>query len=92
MKSNGQGAYQIIDDSNEFLVRLSADDPESPQYKRKVAVYKAFVTGIIKGVLVDLGAEGPIKCDLSLINNDGSVYPRLLIVLNYMEKKKKTGD
>ena len=55
-------------------------------------MYKAFVTGIIKGVLVDLGAEGPIKCDLSLINNDGSVYPRLLIVLNYMEKKKKTGD
>ena len=66
LKSNGQGAYQIIDDSNEFLVRLSADDPENPEYKRKVSVYKAFVTGIIKGVLVDLGAEGPIKCDLNL--------------------------
>ena len=88
LKSNGQGAYQIIDDSNEFLVRLCSDDPESPTCKRKVAVYRSFVTGIIKGVLVNLGAEGPIKCDLSLIRNDNSVYPRLLISLNYMEKRK----
>ena len=55
-------------------------------------MYKAFVTGIIKGVLVDLGAEGPIKCDLNLVNLDSSVYPRLQISLNYMEKKKKSGD
>ena len=89
LKSNGQGAYQIIDDSNEFLIRLCSDDPENPECKRKVAVYRSFVTGIIKGVLVNMGAEGPIKCDLSLIKNDASVYPRLLISLNYMEKRKQ---
>ncbi len=58
LKSNGQGAYQIIDDANEFLVRLSSDDPENPEYKRKISVFKAFVIGIIKGVLYNLGAEG----------------------------------
>ena len=89
LKSNGQGAYQIIDDSNEFLVRLSNDDPENPAFKRKVAVYISFITGIIKGVLVNLGAEGPIKADLSLIKSDSSVYSRLLISLNYMEKRKQ---
>ena len=88
LKSNGQGAYQIIDDSNEFLARLSSDDPESMAYKRKLAVYKTFLTGICKGVLYNLGAEGPIKCDLSLVNNDNSAYPKLLILLNYMEKRR----
>ena len=88
LKSNGQGAYQIIDDSNEFLVRLSSDDPESPIFRRKVAVYKAFMIGIIKGVLYNLGAEGPIKCELNLTNSEGSAYPKLLILLNFMEKRK----
>ena len=90
LKSNGQGAYQIIDDSNEFLVRLSFDDPESPEFIHKVSVYKAFLMGIIKGVLYNLGAEGPIRCELSLINPETSPYPKLLILLNYMEKRKPT--
>ena len=88
LKSNGQGAYQIIDDSNEFLVRLSSDDHEAPAFKRKVAVFKAFIIGIIKGVLYNLGAEGNIKCELSLLDQEASAYPRLLIMLNYMEKRK----
>ena len=67
LKSNGQGAYQIIDDGNEFLARLSCDDPEAPAFKRKVEVYKAFLVGIIKGVLYNLGAEGPIRCELNLV-------------------------
>ena len=44
--------------------------------------------GIIKGVLYNLGAEGPIKCELNLVNNEASAYPKLLILLNFMEKRK----
>lgn len=89
LKSNGQGAYQIIDDSNEFLVRLSSNDHEAPYFKRKIAVFTAFMTGIIKGVLYNLGAEGPIKCELNLVKNEQSNYPKLLILLNFMEKRKQ---
>ena len=69
-------------------MRLSSDDPEDPEFKRKVSVFKAFMVGIIKGVLYNLGAEGQIKCELSLINNGESAFPKLLIMLNYMEKRK----
>ena len=57
-----------------------------------MSVYKAFITGIIKGVLVNLGAEGPIRCELTLLPNEASIYPRLLIVLNYMEKRQKKNE
>ena len=46
------------------------------------------MTGIIKGVLYNLGAEGPIKCELNLVASDPSAYPKLFILLNYMEKRK----
>ena len=88
LKSNGQGAYQIIDDQNEFLIRLSCDDPENVVFKRKVAGYKAFMIGIVKGVLYNLGAEGPIRCQLDITSNDSAAYPKLMILLNYMEKRK----
>ena len=88
LKSNGQGAYQIIDDANEFLARLSSDDDEAPEFLRQVCVYKAFLCGIIKGCLYNLGAEGPIKCELSMMKQEGGGYPKLLILLNYMEKRK----
>ena len=92
LKSNGNGAYQINDDSNEFLARLSSENPDSPEFLQKVSVYKAFLMGIIKGVLYNLGAEGPIRCELNLISVDSSSYPKLLILLNYMEKKKPKAD
>ena len=88
LKSNGQGAYHIIDNNNEFLARLSSDDPESPEFLHKVSVYKAFLQGIIKGVLYNLGGEGPIKCELKLMPQENSAYMRLVVLLNYMEKRK----
>ena len=57
-----------------------------------MSAFKAFVVGIIKGVLYNLGAEGPIKCELSWINNPESAFPKLLIMLNYMEKRKTKAD
>ena len=71
---------------------MSSDDNETPEIKRKIAVYKQFLIGIIKGVLYNLGAEGAIKCELNLVAKENSVYPRLLILLNYMEKRKAKGD
>ena len=66
LKSNAQGACLISDDKFEFLARLSTDDTESQEYKDKLKVYQQFVAGLIKGVLANLGGEGPIDVTVSM--------------------------
>ena len=61
----------------EFLARLSSEAPESAEHKSRVQVYHAFVIGLIKGVLVNLGAEGPIDCRLKMIQSENMQYPKL---------------
>ena len=61
----------------EFLTRLSGGNPESSELKAKVQVYQAFIIGLIKGVLVNLGAEGPIDCKLKMVQTEGMQYPKL---------------
>ena len=73
----------------EFLARLSSDNNESPEHKARVQVYHAFIIGLIKGCLVNLGAEGPIDCRLKMIHHQDMAYPKLQIDLTYMERNKK---
>ena len=70
-------------------MRLSCDDHDSAPFKRKVAGYKAFIIGTVKGVLYNLGAEGQISCTLDIQSNENSAYPKLMMLLNYMEKRKQ---
>ena len=86
------GACLIIDEKMEFLARLSTDNPDTREHKARIEVYHAFIIGLIKGVLGNLGAEGPINCALKMIHDAGSLYPKLQIELNYMERNKKTTD
>ena len=73
----------------EFLARLSADNTESPEHKARVQVYHAFIIGLIKGSLVNLGAEGPIDCRLKMVYQETMQFPKLQIDLTYMERNKK---
>ena len=86
------GACLILDEKMEFLARLSSDDPDAPEHKAKVQVYHAFVSGLIKGVLTHLGAEGPIDVKLKMVQEEKSLYPKLQIELNYMERNRKTTE
>ena len=83
------GACQIFDTQMEFLARLSSDNPEAPEHRARVQVYHAFVIGLIKGVLTNLGAEGPIDCKIKMVQVENLQYPKLQIDLSYMERNKK---
>ena len=74
LKSNGMGACLIIDEKMEFLARLSTDSASlnTPEHKAKIQVYQAFIAGLIKGSLANLGAEGPIEVKLKMLQDEKS--------------------
>ena len=57
LRTNNSGTFIFIDESFKFIARLSCADPYSPAYVAKVRCYEAYVIGLIKGALFNLGFD-----------------------------------
>lgn len=47
----------MTDDAFKFIARISCADHESREFKDKIRCYEAFVVGMIRGALINLGYE-----------------------------------
>ena len=57
LRTNNAGTFIMTDDSFKFIARVSSSDHESREFKDKIKTYEAFVVGLIKGALVNLGYD-----------------------------------
>lgn len=84
-KDGRQLKYILVDEQFRFLSRLSCDNPEDPEFKDKVRVYEAFILGIIRGVLVNLGLTilPDVSLELKQEETSNELYSRLKLTLDF---------
>ncbi len=57
LRTNNAGTFILTDDAFKFIARVSSADHESREFKEKIKTYEAFVIGLIKGALINLGYD-----------------------------------
>lgn len=57
LRTNNSGTFILTDEQFRFIARISNNDHESKEYKQKVKCYESFVSGLIKGALINLGYD-----------------------------------
>jgi len=57
LRTNNAGTFIMTDEAFKFIARVSCADHESTEYKDKIRTYEAFVVGLIRGALVNLGYD-----------------------------------
>lgn len=57
LRTNNAGTFIMTDEAFKFIARVSGKDHESKEYKEKIRCYEAFIVGMIRGAIVNLGFD-----------------------------------
>ncbi len=63
LRTNNTGTFILTDDAFTFIARVSSSDHDSKEFKDKIKCYEAFVIGLLKGALINLGYDSVPKID-----------------------------
>ena len=90
LQTNNHGFFSLVDEQFRFLSRLSTDRPDSRDFKNCIQVFQAFVVGIIKGALQNLGNDPvpDVKVDMRRLK-DTDAFDSLEIKVTFGDKAAK---
>ena len=57
LRTNNSGTFIFTDEAFKFIARVSSSDHETPEFKQKIKCYEAFIIGLVKGALMNLGYD-----------------------------------